>query len=185
MKSPIRIDPITLKRLARFRKIKRGYYSFMALLILTVLSLFSNFIANNRAIAVSYEGQLYFPTFKFLAMEMFDQEDEYGFTDVEADYVALRDRLKEVDVIVSVFPMLFGIGCEHAAGPFSPRKYHGDPAHDPKAPLGFGVRKAPIVLQIVGDDGFAAPDREPSWRRRQVWPGHVSEVSGPADPGED
>ena len=85
-----RIDPLTKKRLQRFRRIRRGYYSFLVLTALFVLSLFSEFIANSRAIVVRYEGHLYFPTFKFIPMSTFGQEDEYGFNDGETDYRRLK-----------------------------------------------------------------------------------------------
>ena len=91
----MRIDPITRKRLRRFRRIKRGYYSFLILAGLTVVSLFSNHIANRRAIAVSYQDELYFPTFKFYDMATFGQQDEYGFDDVEADYAALQQAFRK------------------------------------------------------------------------------------------
>ncbi len=86
MKKFFRLNPITKKRLSRFRKIRRGYYSLIILCVAFFISLFSEFIANNRAIIVKYEGQYYFPTFKFLPMETFGQEDEFGFTDVETNY---------------------------------------------------------------------------------------------------
>ncbi len=90
-------DPITAKRLRRFRRLKRGYYSFLVLVGLTVLSLFSNFIAHKRAIVVSYQDQIYFPTFRFYDMATFGQEDEYGFDDVEADYLALQSFFEASD----------------------------------------------------------------------------------------
>ncbi|MDP7449619.1 MAG: ABC transporter permease, partial [Candidatus Latescibacteria bacterium] len=93
----LRLNPITRKRLQRFRRIRRGFYSFAILATLTVLSLFSNYLANRRAIVVSYEGTLYFPTFQYHDMATFDQEDEYGFDDVEANYMALQARFDEAD----------------------------------------------------------------------------------------
>lgn len=80
------IDPITRKRLRRFMAIRRGFYSLVILVVALVASLFSEFIANNRAIVVYYEGEYHFPTFRYLPMETFGQEDEFGFVDVEADY---------------------------------------------------------------------------------------------------
>lgn len=85
-----RLDPITRKRFQRFRRIKRGYYSFVILLTAIVLSLFSNYIANNRALVVWYDGKLFFPTFKMHPKLAFEQEDEYGFDDAEADYRELK-----------------------------------------------------------------------------------------------
>jgi len=88
------LNPITRKRIGRFRRIKRGYYSLIALLTLTFFSLFSNYIANSRAIIVRYEGRFYFPTFKFHSMSEFGQKDEFGFDDAEADYRAMKEQFK-------------------------------------------------------------------------------------------
>ena len=90
-----RLDPITRKRFARFRRIKRGYYSLLLLLALTVVSLFSNYLANSRAIIVDYEGKLFFPTTRFVPMSAFGQKDEWGFDDAETDYVRLKQELKQ------------------------------------------------------------------------------------------
>jgi len=57
-----RMDPLTRKRFARFRRIKRGYYSFLILTVLFVISLFSEYVANNRAILVWHDHHAYFPT---------------------------------------------------------------------------------------------------------------------------
>jgi microcin C transport system permease protein len=91
----LRIDPITKKRFQRFRRIKRGYYALVILAGLTVLSLLADFIANRRAILVYAEGKLYFPTFRYIPMSTFGQVDEFGFDDTEADYVLLKQQLKE------------------------------------------------------------------------------------------
>nr|WP_238710711.1 ABC transporter permease subunit [Oceanipulchritudo coccoides] len=60
---PIRMNPLTVKKLRRFKEIKRGYYSFLVLLFLSVLSLFSEVFANNRALMVRYEGETFFPVY--------------------------------------------------------------------------------------------------------------------------
>lgn len=88
----IRLDPITRKRLRRFRRIRRGYYSFLLLLAAIVLSLFSEYLANHRPIVLSYEGRLYFPTFRYYSMDRFGQEpiDDFELPDEEADYRRLQ-----------------------------------------------------------------------------------------------
>ena len=106
-------------------RIRRGFYSFIILAGLTVISLFSNFIANNRAILVKYEGKLYFPTFKFYSMETFGQEDEWGFTDAEANYRKLEDQYEGTDNWVLMPPV-----------PFNPYEndfehYHNPPPNPP------------------------------------------------------
>ena len=56
-------NPQTLKKLRRFRHIKRGYYSFVFLSVLLVLLAFGELLVNSRALVVKYEGNLYFPTY--------------------------------------------------------------------------------------------------------------------------
>jgi len=63
---------------------KRAWYSLIILTVLFILSLFSEHIANNKPILLSYEGNLYFPTLKFYS----DQTFGGGFR-TEADYRAL------------------------------------------------------------------------------------------------
>jgi microcin C transport system permease protein len=57
------VTPLTRRRLANFRANRRGFWSLWIFLALFVLSLFAEFIANDRPIVVSYGGHLYFPVF--------------------------------------------------------------------------------------------------------------------------
>lgn len=57
------ISPQTKKRWDKFKSLKRGYYSFIAISILIVLSCFAELIANNRPLIISYNDTLYFPTY--------------------------------------------------------------------------------------------------------------------------
>ena len=58
-----RPSPLTQKRLRRFRSIKRGWWSFIFLVFLYVLSLAAELLVHHRALVVKYEGQLHFPTY--------------------------------------------------------------------------------------------------------------------------
>lgn len=57
------LSPITQRRLAQFRANKRGFWSLWLFLVLLVICLFAEFIANDKPIIVQHQGQLYFPTF--------------------------------------------------------------------------------------------------------------------------
>jgi microcin C transport system permease protein len=59
----MRLNPLTARKLRRFREIKRGYYSFILLLALTGLSLFAELLINDKPLVIRYEGQLIFPTY--------------------------------------------------------------------------------------------------------------------------
>jgi microcin C transport system permease protein len=53
--------PLTRRRLANFRANRRGFWSLWIFLLIFVLSLFAEFIANDRPLLVSYQGQFYVP----------------------------------------------------------------------------------------------------------------------------
>lgn len=59
----LQLNPETLKKLRRFRQIKRGYYSFLMLMFLVGLFAVGELLINNRALIVKYEGELFFPTY--------------------------------------------------------------------------------------------------------------------------
>jgi microcin C transport system permease protein len=56
-----RLSPINRRRLANFKANKRGYWSFWIFLFFFVLSLFSEFIANDRPLLVAYKGEILVP----------------------------------------------------------------------------------------------------------------------------
>ena len=56
------LTPQTQKKLARFKQIKVGYFSFLALAALSLLLCLAELWVNSRALVVKYEGDLYFPT---------------------------------------------------------------------------------------------------------------------------
>ncbi len=87
-----RLDPITRRRLERFRRIKRGYYSFLILGVAVILSIFAPYLAESRALLVWHDGRAYFPTFEFYEMAVFGQEPPpaWGMADLETEYLRLQ-----------------------------------------------------------------------------------------------
>jgi len=61
------------KRIQKFRRLKRGYYSFLAIVIAYLISFILPLLINNKALIVSYKGALYFPVLKFHPATTFDQ----------------------------------------------------------------------------------------------------------------
>lgn len=57
------MTPLTRRRLANFRANRRGYWSLWIFLVLFFISLFAEFIANDRPLLVDYHGHFYFPIF--------------------------------------------------------------------------------------------------------------------------
>ncbi|WP_420839887.1 ABC transporter permease [Allorhizobium sonneratiae] len=84
------LSPLNRRRLGNFRANRRGYWSFWMFLVLFVLSLGAEFIANDRPIIASYKGELLFPIFVNYPESKFG-----GFlavTDYRSDFVS-----KEID----------------------------------------------------------------------------------------
>ena len=85
------MNPITRRRLSRFRSIRRGYWSFVILVGIVITSAFAELWINNRALIVSYGGKLYFPTYgSEFTGETFGENYLY-----EADYRALQEKFAE------------------------------------------------------------------------------------------
>lgn len=57
----MRLNPVTLKKLHRFKSIKRGYISLWILIILICFSFFLEIFINNKPLVIQYEEQFYFP----------------------------------------------------------------------------------------------------------------------------
>lgn len=58
------LSPLNLRRWQNFKANRRGYWSLWIFLALFTVSLFAEFIANDRPIYISLEGKSYFPIFK-------------------------------------------------------------------------------------------------------------------------
>ncbi len=60
----MKLSPITERRLQNFRANKRGYWSLWIFLVFFVVTLFAEFVANDKPFLVYYEGDIYMPIFK-------------------------------------------------------------------------------------------------------------------------
>ncbi|MCW9039327.1 MAG: ABC transporter permease [Rhodospirillales bacterium] len=88
----MRITPLTQRRLDNFRRNRRGFWSLWIFLTLFILSLFAEFIANDKPIVVYYEGELYAPIFKSYPETTFG-----GFLETETAYKdpEVREMIEE------------------------------------------------------------------------------------------
>lgn len=75
------LSPLTRRRLANFRANRRGWWSLWIFLAIFVLSLGAEFLANDKPLLVSFDGDFYCPVFKEYPETMFGGEFA-----TEADY---------------------------------------------------------------------------------------------------
>jgi microcin C transport system permease protein len=89
-----RLSPITLKKLNRFREIKRGYYSLLIVLSLLIFSFFLELLVNSKALIVRFEDSYYFPTYSAVRLG-----GEFGWegpkANIPVDYRELKARFAE------------------------------------------------------------------------------------------
>ena len=75
------LSPLARRRLANFRANRRGFWSLWIFLLLFTVSLFAEFIANDKPILVRYDGAFYMPIFRSYPETTFG-----GEFPTEADY---------------------------------------------------------------------------------------------------
>ncbi len=76
-----KLSKLNQRRLNNFKSNKRGYYSFWIFSFLFIISLFANFIANEKPLLVQYNSNFYYPIFFFYSETTFG-----GDFETEADY---------------------------------------------------------------------------------------------------
>ena len=87
------INPLTLRKMRRFKSIRRGYYSFLIFVLLILISIFAELLVNSRALVVYYNGDFYFPTYgDMIPGTEFDLDYAY-----ETNYRQLKERFQTED----------------------------------------------------------------------------------------
>jgi microcin C transport system permease protein len=83
----VRITPLTERRLRSFRANRRGFWSLWIFLLVFIVTLFAELIANDRPLLVGYQDKLYYPAFvtypETVFGGIFETEAEYREPDVQ------------------------------------------------------------------------------------------------------
>ena len=137
----------------KFKKIKRAYYSFLILAGLYFISLFSEFIANDKPLLIKFNGKYYFPVFKFYP----EREFIPNGNKTRADYKEIRnaDIFKNNNSNFMIFPFI----------PYGPNEIESSEQglsgeielKLKKLNLVFGSVRVDKTLKIIKSDG-GAPD---------------------------
>lgn len=95
--------PSTLQKMRRFRSISRGFWSFVIISTMIIISFFGELFINSRALVVHHENKFYFPTYgQMIPGSTFGLE--YGY---ETNYRELKLKLageKEGFVLMPIVP---------------------------------------------------------------------------------
>src|SRR5262245_26739712 len=93
----MQFGPTTAKRVARFKRIRRGYWAFIAMCTLLLLCAFLELLVNNKPLAIRYGDRLSFPAVKdwvgnvlfFVPISSFCKKEDFGQSgQSEVDYRA-------------------------------------------------------------------------------------------------
>jgi microcin C transport system permease protein len=84
----LNLSPINRRRVESFKANKRGYWSLWIFLVLFVLTMFAEFIANDKPIMVNFRGETLFPIFQDHPEEKFVEDGFLPLTDYRDPYIA-------------------------------------------------------------------------------------------------
>lgn len=138
---------------SKFKKNKRAYFSFCLFVTVFVISLFSEFLANDKPLIVKYENRLYFPIFH-------DYTDQFfgGDFPTSADYkdpLIVQNIEKNGWMLMPPIPFSFNtIDYENDnPSPSAPDKTHwlgtDDEGRDVLARILYGVRLSVVFAFIL------------------------------------
>ncbi len=156
LRKGVSLTPLNRRRLRNFRANRRGYWSLVVFSVLLFVSLFAEFIANDRPLLVRYEGKFYTPV-----LVDYPETEFGGFLETDADYndpevqALIRERgwIVWPPVRYSYDTIVFGLPTP-APSPPSTRNWLGtdDQARDVTARLIYGFRISVLfglVLTLV------------------------------------
>ena len=101
------LSPQGQRRLQKFKSLKRGYYSFVLMISLILLSLVAELFVNNRPLVVQYNDQIYFPTYGDIlpgTIFGYDYQWETNYKKLESDFVKSQNENWMIMPIVPFSP---------------------------------------------------------------------------------
>jgi microcin C transport system permease protein len=99
-------NPVTVRRIRRFREIKRGYYSLVVLIALGGIASLDQVLVGKRALAVHHDGEWVFPAFLPKDLKNRDFGIEGDLADVPADYREMKRRFAETGKGRVIMPLI-------------------------------------------------------------------------------
>ena len=135
-------DPITRKRMQRFRDYKRAYYSLLIIVFLYLTSLGAELLCNDRPLYVHYENESFFPVFFFYPEDTFTgngllTRPDYKTINTSPAFTDNEDNFM-------IFPLL----------PFGPQEIIKASSIPVENQVEILVQKEPRVASVNIDAGF-------------------------------
>ena len=140
----MKVSPLNRRRLENFKSNKRGWYSFLIFTFLFTISIFADFIANEKPLLIKYDNEIFFPILNKYPETTFGGDFETE-TDYKDPYV--RDLINQKGwMILPIIPYSYDTIIRDlntpAPSPPSKKNWLGtdDQARDVLARLIYGFR---------------------------------------------
>lgn len=91
LREKLSIDPLTKKRIMRFKQIRRAYVSFLVMVATLVIALLAEVLINKRPLIMWADGSLYFPIYGKM-----NYNKDFGFADNDHSEINYREFKKEL-----------------------------------------------------------------------------------------
>ncbi|TCD16434.1 ABC transporter permease [Oricola cellulosilytica] len=88
------LSPLNQRRWQNFKANRRGYWSLWIFLALFILSMFAEFIANDRPILASYKGELLTPVFRNYSERVLFPDDPLALPRIDFTDPFIQDEIK-------------------------------------------------------------------------------------------
>ena len=155
-------DPITRKRLQRFREYKRAYYSLLIIVFLYLVSLGAELLCNDRPLYVRYEDKSYFPVLFFYPEDLFTGNGLLTRPDYKA--INASPAFSENPDNYMVFPLV----------PFGPHEIIKASSVPVGNEVEIRVRQAPRVASVnIDSDFIIRREQRAGWFFPRVEGGHL------------
>ena len=129
------LSPLNRRRWDNFKANRRAFWSLMIFAVLYGLSLFAEFIANDRPILVQYQGSYYTPIFNFYPETEFggDFRTEAVYRDVEVQCLiisgGLQDCWDDPEGVIEIVEATGSFNGERVAQGWLPFRHRDTHAH--------------------------------------------------------
>ena len=139
----LELSPLTVRRIQKFRRIRRGWWSLWILVAAYAISLGSELVIGNRPIVLHFQGETHFPA---LTRQYFSQKTFGGMIDMETDFRELQrsEKFREQGGWMLMPP--------HPYSPLESITIQGDPPPArprPGHPFGTDDRGRDILARVV------------------------------------
>ncbi len=174
------MTPITAKRIARFKRIKRGHFAFIAITTLFVVSLFLELLVSGQAIVIHYDGKTAFPAVAswcdkavfFTDISSFQRKADFGQAgESEVDYRLFAEWSDDPSILAATVESLRSAAAERRAEVEADAPGEGASQFDQRKHDGRMKKVAAVEVEVATlETSLAVFERGDAWTIMPLYP---------------